>query len=54
MLQKQFGLLKQFILNEENLSRIESSKKINIGRKNFIRDINHSLRNNKFNLISPG
>ena len=53
-LQKQFGLLKLSVLNEENLNRIESPHKINIGRKHFIRDINFSLKDNKLNLISPG
>ena len=52
-LQKQFGLLKHSILNEENLNRIEAPNKINIERKHFIRDINYSLKDNKLNLILP-
>ena len=53
-LQKQFGLLKKSLLNEQNLTYVETPNKININRKGFMRDISHCLKGNTLNLLPLG
>ena len=51
LLYKQFNILKNSLLDENELHDIESKNKININNRLFIRNINDCIDENKFNIF---
>ena len=52
VLLRQFQILKNTILKVEDVYLIESNKKINVGGKTFLRNMNECINNGKFDIFA--